>query len=70
MNKVQVGGYTFVSDSKDSDTVTVIGAGVNRAMYRAEAVALFKELKNDSTVRISPVTRRARWAGTNCLRHK
>ena len=70
MNKVQVGGYTFVSNSKDSDTVTVIGAGVNRAMYRAEAVALFNELKNDSTVRISPVTRRAPWAGTNCLRHK
>ena len=70
MNRVQVGDYTFVSDTKDSKTVTVIGGGLNREMYRDAAVALYKELASANSVRKLSFPERQRWCGTNILRTK
>ena len=72
MYKVQVNGFTFISDSKDSETVTVIGNGQNRTMYRADAIALYKEQASPdgSNIVVAPQVARVEFAGTNILRDK
>ena len=71
-NRVIVGDYTFISDSKTSDTVTVITDGAVRVMRREDAVALYNEhVKSDRRNQIVPPQgRRVAFAGTNELRHK
>ena len=72
MYKVQVNGFTFISDSKDSETVTVIGNGQNRTMYRADAIALYKEQASPdgSNIVVAHQVARVEFAGTNILRDK
>lgn len=70
--QVKVNGFTFISDSKDSETVTVIGNGQNRTMRREDAVALYKEhaALDRKNVIIPPQGRRVPTGQTNILRHK
>jgi hypothetical protein len=70
--QVKVNGFTFISDSKDSETVTVIGNGQNRTMRRADAVALYKEhaALDKQNVIVPPQGRRVPTGQTNILRHK
>ena len=43
--KVQLAGFTFISDSKDSKTVMVLGGGKNQPMPRPKAEALYRALR-------------------------
>ena len=72
MYKVEVDGYTFISESKDSDTVTVMGHGQNRVMQRDDAIALYKEhaSRDRMNVYLRPQVRRVRTGITNPLRDK
>ena len=50
MKRVLVGDTTFVSDSSDSATVTVMQPGCIRVMHRPDAIALYRQLSQSNTV--------------------
>ena len=73
MNRVQVGDYTCVSDTKDSETVLVQNRHQSRVLPRKEAEQLFLQFRaagHKFHVHRAPFAKRERWAGTNQLRHK
>ena len=69
-NRVMIGGYTFVSTSFDSATVTVIGRGICKQMHRNEAETFYKELRKQNLAFVMPKVKHVKHAATNILRHK